>query len=436
VKFYAKTKEAMFFEEQAILKDFEIILDFIERSEKLELSTTKEWLGSKELLKLHEKLHFQSKYLPERAKQDHFGVLNSLLEIAKTARLFEVDARKSKKILRPNPQRIQMYREMSKAEQYFALLESWWCFLNWKEVYDARSFYAHYTFEPLLKSNVGATITINDRKLRPTGKMYVVQENFILEFFEAMGIFKLSWDPKLKSRPKEVYSCPYASINLHSAEGLLFLKTLFEDRNQAKWGEQDSTMTQEMMEKMGYGIEDPEELEAGNSDDEFPIFHCFASAFKRAFPGLTVEKSLYPIHLPYQPGLYHLRVSLYDFCTFEIAVSDQVNLHQLHHIIQKLVKFDDDHMYAFFPNGKESYSHGNYYSSHAEETGEGKPSHLFCLGQLGLFVGQKILYLFDYGDNWKFQIDVLAIDPEAKPKKDYELLKSTGKPPKQYGNWG
>jgi hypothetical protein len=425
----------MFFEEQVILKDFEIILDFIERSEKIELSATNEWLGPKDLLKLHEKLHFQSKFIPERAKQDHFGVLNSLLEIAKAARLFEVDARKSKKILRPNPERIQLYREMSKVEQYFALLESWWCFINWNEVYDKRSFLPFLTYEPLIKLDVGAKVTIHDTELKREGKLQFLSENFALEFFEALGFFKLTWDSKLKSRPKHAYSCPYSAISLSSEEGLLALKTLIQDRQWHKWSEQDSTMTQEMMEKMGYEIDDSEEPDSDISNDEFPIFHRFAAAFERAFPGLNVEKSLYPIHIPYQAGLYHLRISLYDFCTFEIAVADSINLYQLHLIIQKLVKFDDDHMYAFFPNGQETYSNGNYYSSHAEETGEGKPCDLFNLGHLGLLVGQKMLYLFDYGDNWKFKIDVLGIDPDAKPKQDFELVKSTGKPPKQYEDW-
>jgi Plasmid pRiA4b ORF-3-like protein len=438
----------MFFEEQVILKDFEIILDFIERSEKLELSATNEWLGSKDLLKLHEKLHFQSKFVPERCNQAHFGVLNTLLEIAKTARLFEVSAHKSKKILVPNPERIQMYREMSKAEQYFALLESWWCFLSWKQVYDTHGFYSQDMYEFLIQQKPGVTLTINDHDLKRKGTLMLGGQVFPLIVFEAFGLFKLNWDAQVQTKPKSSFICPYESVTLDSKDGILTLKTLILERPRHKWGNQDSTMTKEMREEMG-GTEAIEAklinllLQAKSKMEgkpnvpklERPLDHPFASAFKRAFPRLKVTKSLYPIQIVYQPGLYHLRISLYDLCKFEVAVADTVSLYRLHMIIQKLVKFDNDHMFAFYPKGKESNASGDFYVSEPGLLGEGKAVDMFTLGQMSLYVGQKMLYVFDFGDNWQFKIDVLGIDHNAKPKKDYELLKSTGKPPKQYGRW-
>jgi hypothetical protein len=45
------------------------------------------------------------------------------------------------------------------------------------------------------------------------------------------------------------------------------------------------------------------------------------------------------------------------------------------------------------------------------------------------------LYLFDYGDEWRFCVQVHAINPDA-PKADYpRLVESVGKAPSQYRGW-
>jgi hypothetical protein len=50
-------------------------------------------------------------------------------------------------------------------------------------------------------------------------------------------------------------------------------------------------------------------------------------------------------------------------------------------------------------------------------------------------MGQSILYLFDFGDNWEFMIEIMDFSPSNKENnKDFRLLASVGKAPKQYAH--
>lgn len=51
-----------------------------------------------------------------------------------------------------------------------------------------------------------------------------------------------------------------------------------------------------------------------------------------------------------------------------------------------------------------------------------------------MYPGQEILYLFDFGDNWAFQITVLSITTDAPEPADYQVLKSVSEAPEQYPN--
>lgn len=58
------------------------------------------------------------------------------------------------------------------------------------------------------------------------------------------------------------------------------------------------------------------------------------------------------------------------------------------------------------------------------------------LESLKLKKGKKFLYLFDYGDEWRFNVKVHAINKDADPNLAYPLLvESVGEAPIQYSGW-
>jgi hypothetical protein len=58
------------------------------------------------------------------------------------------------------------------------------------------------------------------------------------------------------------------------------------------------------------------------------------------------------------------------------------------------------------------------------------------LDSLQLRKGQDFLYLFDYGDEWKFSVRVHAVNDNADASAQYpRLVESVGDAPKQYPDW-
>lgn len=68
-----------------------------------------------------------------------------------------------------------------------------------------------------------------------------------------------------------------------------------------------------------------------------------------------------------------------------------------------------------------------------EIAGDVRTTHL---DTLQLRKGQNFLYLFDYGDEWKFNVRVHAINENADPNTPYpRLVESVGEGPEQYPDW-
>jgi hypothetical protein len=54
------------------------------------------------------------------------------------------------------------------------------------------------------------------------------------------------------------------------------------------------------------------------------------------------------------------------------------------------------------------------------------------IGELKLKVGKEFMYLFDYGDEWRFKLRVHAVNPDAPEGSYPRIVESVGKPPPQY----
>jgi len=104
-------------------------------------------------------------------------------------------------------------------------------------------------------------------------------------------------------------------------------------------------------------------------------------------------------------------------------------------IILKSFGWDDPHSYSFFFDNKPfSQNRKMEYSSNTEEVDEyGKPNSTGAkLKELKLKKGQKILFIFDFGDDHYFGIKVEGFGETQKGKKYPLILKEKGKAPEQY----
>lgn len=113
-----------------------------------------------------------------------------------------------------------------------------------------------------------------------------------------------------------------------------------------------------------------------------------------------------------------------------LAVPHDCTLDDLASVILMAFDFDDDHLYEFQyrdPLGNEQvFNHPR--SDDPPFTDE------VSLGELNPPPKTKMVFLFDYGDNWEFMITFEKIDPPGSHGKTGRptLIESHGEAPEQY----
>lgn len=112
-----------------------------------------------------------------------------------------------------------------------------------------------------------------------------------------------------------------------------------------------------------------------------------------------------------------------------IKLPADATLDELALAILDVFDFDEDHLYEFrieTPTGEiTAYTHPMMDS--------GIPTSETELGMMGLSVGQKIVFHYDFGDDWLFDIKIEAM--EDRRTKSIREIESHGQAPQQYPDW-
>ena len=156
----------------------------------------------------------------------------------------------------------------------------------------------------------------------------------------------------------------------------------------------------------------------------------FFEAFVGLFPENKLEKVVSMVKLQsVVVGTYTFKVSMSKKVWRRIAISSKSTLEDLHYAILDAYGFDEDnHLYSFFMDGKK-YSNYRYNSPNDEEgpfVDEAK------IGKIELYIGQRVLYLFDYGDSWQFSVVLEGIRDEGALVIKPVVIESLGEAPIQY----
>ena len=106
-----------------------------------------------------------------------------------------------------------------------------------------------------------------------------------------------------------------------------------------------------------------------------------------------------------------------------IEVKEDFTLQKLHKYVQKIIDFDDDHLYEF------------YIGRNPRNRAQIVPKKRM-LNEIYPITGYKLYYLFDFGDCWLFQIKKSRKKKtEEKQKKYPVLIESKGSDPEQYSDY-
>jgi hypothetical protein len=142
-----------------------------------------------------------------------------------------------------------------------------------------------------------------------------------------------------------------------------------------------------------------------------------------------------------QTGTHILRVALQDEPAIyrEIEVESQKALAALAKAIVEAFDFDFDHAFGFYPKltGQDVMRSQPKYELFAdmEDGTDAKSVKRTRVASAFLDVGHKMLFLYDYGDDWRFVVEVIGLGQTAAKIRYPKVLKKVGKAPEQYGSW-
>jgi hypothetical protein len=128
-----------------------------------------------------------------------------------------------------------------------------------------------------------------------------------------------------------------------------------------------------------------------------------------------------------------LSVSIGPGCYRHIQIGEGATLLALSSAILNAFGFFDDHMHSFFMNNSAWDGNAEYMCPGGDLDGALGFTDKVRLSKFRLTKGDKFMYVFDYGDDWRFRIKVLRVvdEPAARPL----VLKSVGQI-SQYGDEG
>jgi hypothetical protein len=142
-----------------------------------------------------------------------------------------------------------------------------------------------------------------------------------------------------------------------------------------------------------------------------------------------------------EAGTHIVRVTLQDepLIYREIEVESRETLSDLAEAIVHAFGFDFDHAFGFYSKltGQDvmrSQPKYELFAGMGEKT-DARSVRKTRVADAFPSVGHTMLFMFDYGDDWRFVVEVIGLGQKAAKTRYPKVLKKVGKAPEQYGDW-
>jgi hypothetical protein len=142
-----------------------------------------------------------------------------------------------------------------------------------------------------------------------------------------------------------------------------------------------------------------------------------------------------------EAGTHIVRVSLQDEPSIyrEIEVESRKTLSDLAEAIVQAFGFEFDHAFGFYSRltGQDVMRSQPKYELFADmgEKTEAGSVRKTRIADAFSDVGHTMLFMFDYGDDWRFVVEVIGLGQETAKTRYPKVLKKVGEAPEQYGGW-
>ena len=322
---------------------------------------------------------------------------------------------KNRKLQLQETEKLAKYCQLNPTEKYFFLLETFWVDSDWRELLGK---YSTLSLIPEIESIIRNLARTPPGKVLPMEKSKRTWRNSLkmyslLHYLSLFGLLQISFDNQGYTFEERTLFF-IASVTVTDFGGAFF-PILSNERTLRRWN------LPHIREKTGKFAISPRlgKHRKGKGHESF------VKPFQRLFNDL--RNTLPRNHFS---GTFTFKVFLERNCWRTIVLSSEHTLEDLHDAIQDAFEFDSDHLYAFFTDGI-PWSYNRILSPYDTE---GPFSDKVSIGELGLLPGQRVLYIFDFGSEWHFKLEVLEKKDVPGPLSPV-IRERKGKSPEQYPEW-
>jgi hypothetical protein len=416
-----------------IVRDFQTLLEFLQ-PKGVEVSSVNNFLPLKALNELNSRLSHPVDIQLKRPGQKAFPHINGLYLLLRCSGICHLKYFGKKQRLVLDDEAYKSWLTLNYTERYFNLLETWFLWADDEVIGERQNFLGNLQ-----------KILVFWRQIPSQGfKLTKYQDQEAFNFYPGyhyIALLHLFGFLSLKlGKPQQGKGWRIASLErLPFGDAMVNLLTTIsvqeeleeeekyieEDEDeeiQEIWDEKDEEDELELSD------EDEEELEEDWETEYYNItFGKFQPHFQHLFP--EWEKNLVIPEQEFKDGIYVFKVSLSRVWR-RIAIPAKKRLSWLAGAILDAFNFDFDHLYEFSYKDRFGFlvKIGHPYMNTPPLADEVR------IGDLCLEPGTRMTYLYDFGDNWKFDVQLEAIDPPDSNMKQAEILESKGKAPPQYWN--
>lgn len=431
---------------QLTLHDFEVFCHYLDEH-RPKLTKARQELGKKDCYALNMLFSRPRELDGPNYLQPSYPTINLFFFLATTAGLYKSDYSKGNSLLLAPSPRLEKYRSLSPFDKYMFLFKTYWTKVDFGELYfDSMSMFHHFmytklAFEALAGAEPGVRIFADVEdfnegydRFNPIHKLFV-GAGLVVHHLSVFGFWEYeeAYIPDLHTTKKDIHvkAITPTSLGIAMINGCrkrpyeVFNEARDEYRVDLNWNDKQIMA---LVEKMG--VKRPRATRKKE-----PFVQAFARFFPEgAFDVNAIENVTAAGEKPgtaAEGNVYIFKVSLNGKTWRKIKIAAAQTLHHLHLAIQDAFAFADDHLYAFFMDGK-PWSRNAYWD---KNEGTQPSADKAVLKKLGLEEGARFAYLFDFGDEWLFTVQLEEILMAPAPPLKPVVFEKKGKNPEQYPDW-
>lgn len=415
-----------------IVQDFEAMIDFLQQH-KVEVSANQHVIAPKYLAEINSRLSRPITIDFQRPSQKSYPYIHGLYLLLRASAIAQVQLDKKKNILCIESQVLNSWQGLSAVEKYFNLLATWIYYASEDIMEDTRRdfpewFFVFNTWDRLLKEDLDFTEGTKNNEWLSRLKLHN------LALLDLFGFVELEdTDPLLGK-----------GWRIIKVKALPFGKAIMELLSKTNWkkgliGESDNEFLKLLAEEANQNLNLDIVMQQSTSteilQEEFQALDLFPEW----------ENNLQLPEPEAQDGIFIFKVSLQiyiqksrdKFSTEtiwrKITIPSDLTLYDFSSAILEAFDFDNDHLHQFTYKDRQGFQKSIYhpYTQHGEDDGF---TDQVLLRDWQINIGDRITYIFDFGDWWKFNVVLESIEePDPKLKKP-KVIEQKGKSPAQYPN--